>query len=283
MPFVVRPVRQTDRAEWLRLRRLLWPDCPEGDHAAEMEGYLLGHAGAVFVAEREGGLAGFVEASVRQVAESCGPGPVGYVEGWFVDADLRRRGVGRHLVRAAEEWARGRGCREMASDAEIDNAVSRAAHAALGYQEVSRLAHFQKSLGEASAVASPGRTLRLILLPGRYAVCRLPADAAVPAWATGEVVSISRTSDELSVVCRQEAVPEGVRREGGWRCLGVAGPLDFAQVGVLAALLVPLAEAGVAVFALSTFDTDYLLVKDTDRERALAALRRAGHEVGSEC
>ena len=148
MPTVIRPVREADRPEWLRMRRRLWPECPEEVHATEMDDYLRGPAVAVFVAEREGGgLAGFVEAALRPDAVGCGSGPVGYVEGWYVDADLRRRGIGRQLVQAAEDWARGRGCREMASDAEVENAVSRRAHAALGYREVIRLAHFRKPLG----------------------------------------------------------------------------------------------------------------------------------------
>ena len=120
MPIHVRPVRETDRPEWLRLRRLLWPDCPEEDHAAETAAYLRGPDLAVFVAEQDGGgLGGFVEAGLRREAQGRGPGPVGYVEGWYVDADLRRRGVGRRLVLAAEDWARGRGCTDMASDADV--------------------------------------------------------------------------------------------------------------------------------------------------------------------
>jgi aminoglycoside 6'-N-acetyltransferase I len=147
MTIVVRPAREADRPEWLRMRRLLWPECSEDDHAAEMGDYLRSATTAVFVAEREGGLAGFVEASIRRDAEGCVSGPVGYVEGWFVDADQRRRGIGRQLVRAAEDWARAKGCREMGSDAEVENAVSRLAHACLGYREVIRLAHFSKPLG----------------------------------------------------------------------------------------------------------------------------------------
>lgn len=120
----------------------------------------------------------------------------------------------------------------------------------------------------------------LLVLDGLFAVCRLPADAAWPAWPSGEFVSVTRTADELSVVCREDAVPEGVRREDGWRCLRVAGTLDFSLVGVLAFLLVPLAEAGVSVFALSTFDTDYLLVKAEKLKAAVDVLRRDGHVVG---
>jgi hypothetical protein len=119
----------------------------------------------------------------------------------------------------------------------------------------------------------------LLVLPGRYAVCRLPTDAAVPTWATGDVVTITQTADELSVVCSEDAVPPEVRTEAGFRCLRVAGTLDFTLVGVLASLLVPLADAGVPVFAISTFDTDYLLLKETDLEKAVAALGAAGHQV----
>jgi hypothetical protein len=120
----------------------------------------------------------------------------------------------------------------------------------------------------------------LLPLEGAYAVCRLSPDAPFPEWATGgPFVSISRSEEELSIVCREEAVPEGVRCERGWRCLRVAGALDFALVGVLASLLGPLAAAGISVFAVSTFDTDYLLVKDSGFAQAVEALRRAGHTV----
>jgi hypothetical protein len=120
----------------------------------------------------------------------------------------------------------------------------------------------------------------LLLLEGSFAVCRLAADAPVPAWATtGAFSSITRTPDELSIVCAEEAVPEGVQCERGWRCLRVAGAIAFSVVGVLAALAGPLAEAGVSLFAVSTFDTDYLLVKEQDLSAAQAALRRSGHIV----
>jgi hypothetical protein len=121
--------------------------------------------------------------------------------------------------------------------------------------------------------------LTLLALPGRYAVCRLPADADWPAWPAGEFISISRTQEELSVVCREEAVPPKVRHEGGWRCLRVAGTLDFSAIGVLAALAAPLAEAGVSILAIATFDTDYVLIKEADYDRACLALRERGHQL----
>jgi hypothetical protein len=123
----------------------------------------------------------------------------------------------------------------------------------------------------------PAIKLSLVLLEGNYAICRLGAEASVPDWANGAFVSVTRTGDELSLVCPQDAVPGGVRCEPGWRCLRVAGTLDLALVGVLAGLLAPLAEAGVSVFVVSTFDTDYLLVRECEFERAATALRLAGH------
>ncbi len=102
----------------------------------------------------------------------------------------------------------------------------------------------------------------------------------MPDWATaGEFCSIVRTVDELSIVCAEEAVPLGVTCQRGWRGLKVAGPLDFALTGVLASLAVPLAEASVSIFAISTYDTDILLVRGEQIETAIEALRRAGHVV----
>lgn len=122
--------------------------------------------------------------------------------------------------------------------------------------------------------------LDLLLLPDLYAVCRLDRDAPLPTWAaTGEFSSITRTADELSVVCPQNLVPDGVRCERSWRCLRVAGTMDFSMIGVVASLVMPLAESGISVFVVSTFDTDYLLVKADDLDKALAALRAAGHAV----
>ena len=122
---------------------------------------------------------------------------------------------------------------------------------------------------------------RLTLLPDTFAICRLDANAVVPSWATaGRFFSITRTAEELSIVCLQSLVPDGIRCERDWRCLQVAGPIPFTTVGVLASLIQPLAEAGISVFAISTFDTDYLLVKSADMERTIEALGQKGHLVG---
>ncbi|GIW34385.1 ACT domain-containing protein [Meiothermus sp.] len=122
--------------------------------------------------------------------------------------------------------------------------------------------------------------LDLHLLEGRYAVCQLMAAASVPAWATGQgFVSISRSDEELTVVCHQSRVPPEVKAERDWRCLRLAGPFDFALTGILASVLYPLAEAGVGIFAVSTFNTDYVLLKHHQLKRAVAALEQAGHVV----
>jgi hypothetical protein len=122
--------------------------------------------------------------------------------------------------------------------------------------------------------------LELRPMPGRLAVCRLAAGAPVPPWAVaGGWWSLTRTAEELSVVCAEGRVPPGVAREGGWRALAVAGPLDLGATGVLASLAAPLAAAGLSLFAVSTYDTDYLLVKEERLAEALAALEGAGHRV----
>ncbi|MBI3654513.1 MAG: ACT domain-containing protein [Acidobacteria bacterium] len=122
--------------------------------------------------------------------------------------------------------------------------------------------------------------LTLVVLPDTLAVCRLPHDAPLPDWAlSAAFFSVTRTPDEWSVVCRQSLVPEAVLCESGWRGLKVAGTLAFALTGILAALALPLAEAEISIFALSTFDTDYLLVKAEKLQDAIAALLAAGHHV----
>jgi hypothetical protein len=122
--------------------------------------------------------------------------------------------------------------------------------------------------------------LTLLVVDGTFAVCRLTGGSPIPPWAIGErLFSLTRTADDLSIICDQDAVPEGIRCERGWRCLRVAGTMPFAVVGVLASLSAPLADAGISVFAISTFDTDYLLVKETDFEKSIGALQRAGHSM----
>jgi hypothetical protein len=120
--------------------------------------------------------------------------------------------------------------------------------------------------------------MHLELLAGGYAIARLPAGAPIPEWAQeGEFVSITRTPDELSIVCAQ--APIGVQCQRDWRCFKVRGPLEFSLTGVLASLAAPLAEAGISILAISTFDTDYVLVPGIHVDEARAVLIRAGHPV----
>jgi hypothetical protein len=127
------------------------------------------------------------------------------------------------------------------------------------------------------------RELPLEVLPDTLAICRLPADAALPSWATGTAafVTVSRTPDELSITAVQHAVPSGVRCERDYRALRVRGTLPPDLVGVLLSIAEPLARAGLSIFAISTYDTDYVLVKARDLPAALEALRAAGHDVRS--
>jgi len=124
------------------------------------------------------------------------------------------------------------------------------------------------------------RHLELSLLPEHFAISRLAADSPVPYWATqGPFSSVTRTGDELSVVTELSRVPASVQSEPGWRVLKVHGPFVLSEVGVLAALAKPLAEARISWFAVSTFDTDYLLVASETLSAAIAALERAGHTI----
>lgn len=120
----------------------------------------------------------------------------------------------------------------------------------------------------------------LQVVAGELAVCRLPAAAAVPAWAGAAVFSsVTRTADELSIMCPAAQVPAGVKHEAGWRLLKFAGPFDFGVVGILASVAAPLAAAGISSLAVATFDTDYLLVKADRLDAVVQALTAAGHTV----
>lgn len=124
--------------------------------------------------------------------------------------------------------------------------------------------------------------LTLALLPSRFAICRLAPGDTLPAWATaGPFFSVTRTPDELSVVCAETSVPTGVLCEKGWRILKVNGLLDFSLTGVLASLAAPLARAGISIFVISTHDTDYLLVKQNKLEEAIETLTSAGHTISA--
>jgi uncharacterized protein len=126
----------------------------------------------------------------------------------------------------------------------------------------------------------PEPQLTLAILPQTFAVCRLSKGSPVPEWVwRGEFFSLTRTASELSIVCQQTHVPQGVQCETDWRCLQVEGTLDFSLTGILASLTAPLAEAEISIFAVSTFDTDYLLVKEKQLQDAIKALSAAGHRI----
>ncbi len=142
----LRAATLADADAWVALRTALWPDLPAEEARTEIASMAEDPALGTFIAWEGGRAVGLVEASLRAYADGCGPGPVGYVEGWYVVPDRRRSGIGRALVAAAEDWARSKGCREMASDALVENAVSHAAHGRLGYAEVERVVLYRKDL-----------------------------------------------------------------------------------------------------------------------------------------
>ena len=124
------------------------------------------------------------------------------------------------------------------------------------------------------------KRVRLRRIEGSYSVCRLDAQNAIPAWADGDgFVSISRSDDELSVVCRSERVPAGVRQDGGWSCYKLIGPFAFDETGIVASVISPLSENGLGIFVVSTFDGDHLLLKSESRVRAEETLIAAGHQL----
>ncbi|MBW4469680.1 MAG: ACT domain-containing protein [Stenomitos rutilans HA7619-LM2] len=125
-------------------------------------------------------------------------------------------------------------------------------------------------------------SLTFSILQEVFAVCRLEPEEPIPVWSLQRLFSITRTENELSIVCPQVNVPleaQASNFEGNWRCLKVEGPLDFALTGILAAIAAPLAEAGISIFAISTYDTDYVLVKQQDLDRAIQTLLQAGHQM----
>jgi hypothetical protein len=118
------------------------------------------------------------------------------------------------------------------------------------------------------------------LLKGEYGVCKLDSDSKIPSWSTkGDFFNITKTNDELSLVCDATFVPEGVVCEKDWKVLKILGPLDFALVGILSSISTVLAENGISIFAISTYDTDYILVKEKNLEKTITCLREANYEI----
>ena len=207
---------------------------------------------------------GFVDAATPELSIAVVP-------------EFRGRGVGGALLQALIRTARSQGFGALSLGVEKSNP-------ALQIYERHGFAKLLDTGGawtmRADLGAAPDRFLSLSLLDGHMSVCRLDSATKVPDWAvSGGFFSVTRTDDELSVVCPEEVVPEDVRSEGGWRALKLEGPFEFSEVGVLLSVASPLAEAGVGIFAVSTFDTDYVLVKGEQLRSAVAALRGRGHEV----
>ena len=151
--FAIRTARVSDQHELARMRELLWPDSSLEEHRREVDTVLrTGKYGtlpmAILVSQDENGpLTGFLEVGLRSHADGCDTArPVGFVEGWFVHEAFRKQGIGKALLRSAEEWARSQGCREMASDTWIDDERSILTHQALGFEVVDRCVHFRKTI-----------------------------------------------------------------------------------------------------------------------------------------
>jgi aminoglycoside 6'-N-acetyltransferase I len=146
MDITIRRVIPADKSEWLRMRKGVWPDAPDDYLDYDMDDVLSSNKNAVFFALIEGVPVGMIEVSLRESAEGCFSSPVGYIEAWFVDEGLRGKGVAGALTQVAEEWAREKGCTDMASDTWLDNQASIRAHTKMGYYEAERLVHFVKQL-----------------------------------------------------------------------------------------------------------------------------------------
>jgi aminoglycoside 6'-N-acetyltransferase I len=147
MSFTIRRATHADKSDWLRMRQRLWPEAPIQYLEFDLDDRLTDADYAVFVSSStDGGLVAFIETGLRDYGEGCETSPVGYIEAWYVDEHIRGQNVGRDLVHVAEEWAREKGCTEMASDTWLENEASIAAHLKLGYWEAERLVHFVKKL-----------------------------------------------------------------------------------------------------------------------------------------
>ena len=215
---------------------------------------------------------GFVDASTPEVAIGVVP-------------ERRGRGVGSTLLPALMGVARDEGFGALSLSVRRENTLAVRLYERNGFVPYAEIGTEHPSWAMKAELSGGEererqRSLKLKKLDGRMAVCRLDPSSGVPGWATGAAFfSITRTADELSVVCPEGDVPDGVRREGGWRILALEGPFEFSEVGVLASVLEPLAEAGVGIFALSTYDTDYVLVGEEGLDGAVSALVERGHEV----
>jgi aminoglycoside 6'-N-acetyltransferase I len=147
MSFTIRRASHEDKPDWLRMRQKLWPEAPLEYLTFDLDEKLAHGDYAIFIAfGTDGQPVAFIETGLRDHGEGCETSPVGYIEAWYVDEQIRGQKVGRDLVQNAEQWAREKGCAEMASDTWLENEASISAHRKLGYEEVERLVHFVKRL-----------------------------------------------------------------------------------------------------------------------------------------
>ena len=210
---------------------------------------------------------GFVDAATPEVAIAVVP-------------DRRGTGAGEVLLGALMETAGSEGFGALSLSVEEDNqAIKLYRRAGFRKLYLSEGAWTMKAdLSKSTDAAAP--VLALTVLEERLAVCRLDAGAEIPAWATGvSFFSVTRTEDELSIVCPEEHVPEGISQEQGWRALKLEGPFELSMVGILSSVAAPLAGAGASIFSVSTFDTDYVLVRESQLDLAVDTLRERGHVV----
>lgn len=211
---------------------------------------------------------GFVDAATPEVSVGVVPG-------------RRGLGVGGTLLKALIRAARSQGFKALSLSVETDNPALRI-YERHGFVKLFDAggAWTMKADLTTNQELVPNRSLKLSVLEERMSVCRLDSASEIPDWTMiGGLFSVTRTAEELSVVCLESLVPEGVRCEKSWRVLKLEGPFEFSEVGVLASVTAPLAEAGVPIFAISTFDTDYVLVKEERLDLAVAALRERSYEV----
>lgn len=210
----------------------------------------------------------------------CEKTPAAVIHRLCVSALARGRGLGRKTLFAAEQTARERGYRYIRLDTFTKNMPAKKLYESGGYRIAGSVTFrkgqfycFEKLLTE-----KPGH-MKLENVGGSFSVCRIAdvKDAAV----RGTFLSLTKTEDEISLVCPTEDVPKNcIAREDGWACIRIAGTLDFSLVGVLARISKILAESGVSIFAVSTFNTDYVLLKQDRLSGAAEALRKHGYELG---
>lgn len=212
---------------------------------------------------------GFVNAATPEIALAVVP-------------EYRGRGVGGALLRVLKDVASSQGFAALSLSVQRSNSTAVRLYERHGFRKLFEVEDSWTMRLDLTRDedAAPNRTLTLTTLDDRLAVCWLDPASEIPSWATAaSLFSVTRTTDELSIVCPEEFVPAEVGCERGWRVFKLEGPFDFSLVGVLSSVAAPLAEAGVGIFAISTYDTDYVLVKENHLELAIAALRERGHEV----